>query len=295
MATPARLEAFDVLLWVCNGQHAGQVTAVSQPTISRAAHQVSASLGINLRKIRGEWHVNGDTHRLLEERQNHQAARLAGEAPTRLEAGAISSHLLAHPAPLGWVLGRADAINLPRSLTLLKDRVIDAWLCTSAIDLPAEAQQSLAVFEIYRAPLRLVASAHHPLARERGLNGADLTAFPSVALQDDWYPNSAARLRQHGLWSAPRQLTHHRSQHWEGRTADGHTLAYASPLTLARHPRLTPLDYELGLDHAMALVVMREWMDHPRIHQLVEELRLRLSRLQREEARLDEAPFKMAA
>ncbi|MBM5818313.1 MAG: LysR family transcriptional regulator [Cyanobacteria bacterium K_Offshore_surface_m2_239] len=277
MVIPSRLEAFDVLLWVCNGQHAGQVTALSQPTISRAAHQTSECLGISLRKIRGEWHVNGDTLRLNEERQLHQAARLAGQGPTRLEAGALSSHMLADPAPRGWVLGRADAINQPRSLALLRDRVIDAWLCTSAIDLPAEVHANLSVFELYRAPLRLVASTDHPLTGERGLNSSDLSPFPSVALDGDWYPTSAARLREHGLWSSPRPLTHHRSQHWEGRTADGHTLAYASPLTLARQPGLAPLDFDLGLDHVLALVVLRDWANHARIQELLENLCLRLA------------------
>ncbi|MEB3259108.1 MAG: LysR substrate-binding domain-containing protein [Cyanobacteriota bacterium] len=279
MVTPSRLEAFDVLLWVCNGQHAGQVTTLSQPTISRAARHVSESLGINLRKIRGEWHINGDTRRLNQERGLHQAARWAGQGPMRLEAGAISSRRLADPAPPGWVLGRGDAINQPRSLALLRDRVIDAWLCTSAVDLPADAPSTLHVFELYREPLRLVASANHPLAREHGLNSADLAPFPSVALDSDWFPTSAAHLRNHGLWSAPRPMTHHRSQHWEGRTADGHTLAYASPLTLAHQPGLTPLDFELGLDHVLALVVLQDWANHPRTHDLLEELRRRLALL----------------
>jgi DNA-binding transcriptional LysR family regulator len=277
MVTPSRLEAFDVLLWVSNGQHAGQVAALSQPTISRAARQVSENMGISLRKIRGEWHVIGNTLRLNQERELHQAARWAGQAPTRLEAGAISSRRLADPAPPGWVLGRGDAINQPRSLALLRDRVIDAWLCTSAVDLPADAPSTLQVFELYREPLRLVASANHPLARERGLHSTDLAPFPSVALDSGWFPTSAAHLRNHGLWSAPRPMTHHRSQHWEGRTADGHTLAYASPLTLAHQPTLTPLDFDLGLDHVLALVVLRDWANHPRTHDLLEELRGRLA------------------
>ena len=284
MLMPARLEAFDVLLWVCNGHHAGRVTSLSQPTISRAAHHVSTSLGVNLRKIRGEWQVNGNTHNLAQERQLHQAARLAGEGQTRLEAGAISSRLLADPAPTGWVLGRDDAINQPRSLALLKQRVIDAWICTSALDLPDDASQTLAVLELYRTPLLLVASPHHPLAGERGLRAEDLSPFPSVALDGNWYPTSAARLRQHGLWNAPRRMSHHRSQHWEGRTADGHTLAYVSPLNLARNPALCPLDFDLGLDHLMALVVLRELVDHPRIQDLLQELRRRVAFLHPEAA-----------
>jgi len=284
MLNPARLEAFDVLLWVCNGHHAGRVTSLSQPTISRAAHQISETLGIHVQKVHGEWQVSGNTLRLSQERELHQACRFAGKGATRLEAGALSSRLLVDPTPAGWVLGRADAINQPRSLALLKQRVIDAWLCTSAIDLPEDPNQGLAVMEIYRTPLRLVASAHHPLASERGLNVDDLSPFPSVALDGDWYPTSAARLREHGLWNSPRRLSHHRSQHWEGSTADGHTLAYASPLTLARNPALCPLDFDLGLHHALALVVLRELVDHPRILDLLDDLRARVALLHPEGA-----------
>jgi hypothetical protein len=283
MLSPARLEAFDVLLWVCNGHQAGRVTALSQPTISRAAHHVSENLGVSLQKIRGEWQVAGNTSLLAEERQLHQTARLAGQARSRLEAGAISSRLLADPAPTGWVLGRADAINQPRSLILLKQRVIDAWLCASALDLPDDPMQTFAVMELYRTPLRLVANGSHPLAGERGLGVDDLSPFPSVALDGNWYPMSAAKLRQHGLWSAPRRLSHYRSHHWEGRTADGQTLAYASPLTVARNPSLCPLDFNLGLDHLLALVVLRELADHPRIQELLQEMRRRVALLQAEE------------
>ncbi|MFN9628788.1 MAG: LysR substrate-binding domain-containing protein [Cyanobacteriota bacterium] len=280
MIVPARLEAFDVLLWVCNGQHAGRITALSQPTVCRAAHQVSRRLGLTLQKVRGEWHVGGKSEDLPLERQLHQASRLAEKANLRLEAGALSSRLLADPAPTGWVLGRADAINQPRSLDLLKQRVIDAWICTSAIDLPDDPQQTFTVMELHRTPLRLVASANHPLASEQGLTADDLSPFPSVALDEDWYPTSAALLRSHGLWRDPRRLSHHRSQHWEGRTADGHTLAYASPLTLAHQPALRPIDFDLGLDHALALVVLRELADHPRIQELHRELRRRVGLLQ---------------
>ncbi|MEB3301955.1 MAG: LysR substrate-binding domain-containing protein [Cyanobacteriota bacterium] len=279
MLTPARLAAFDTLMWVSNGHHAGRVTALSQPTISRAAHQVSTALGLHLRKVRGEWQASDDTLRLSRERLLHQASRLAGSAPTRLEAGALSSRLLAEPAPAGWVLGREDAINLPRSRSLLQQRVIDAWLCTSALDLPPDPDQTLAVMDLHRQPLRLVAGPSHPLVGERGLSVADLAPFPSVALEGNWYPHSAARLLEQGLWSAPRRLSHHKSQHWEQSTADGHTLAYASPWTLARNSALHPLDFDLGLDHALALVVLRDLEDHPRIQELFEELGRRVALL----------------
>lgn len=103
------------------------------------------------------------------------------------------------------------------------------------------------VLELFRAPLQLVASAQHPLAQEQGLRATELVLFPSVALEGNWYPRSAAQLQEQGLWRDPRRLNHYRSRHWEGRTADGQTLAYASPLMLMRNPSLHPLDFDLGV------------------------------------------------
>lgn len=279
MVNLAQLEAFDGLLWVGNGHQAGRLSSLSQPTISRAAHQVAKSFGLSLHKIRSEWHLAGDTRPLAQERQRHQVERLDGKGSLRLEAGAISSRALADPPLASWILGRPDAINLPRSLDLLKQRVIDAWICTSAQDLPTD-QGEMEVVELSRTRLQLVASPDHPLVEERGLRPADLSQFPSVGLEGKWFPVSEAHLRGHGLWSKPRRLNHYKSHHWEGRTADGHTLAYASPLMLAHNPALCPLDYDLGLEQSVALVVLKEHASHPRIQELREELKARVKLLQ---------------
>lgn len=217
MVTPAQLEAFDLLLWVGIGEEAARISSLSQPTISRSAHHVAQTLGLTLRKVRSEWQLAGEESRLAQARTRHQQSRLQGKGRLRLEAGALSSRLVAEPAPAGWILGRPDAINQPRSLGLLHQRVIDAWICTSALDLPDGPElEDLAVLELFRMPLRLVASRHHPLAGRKGLQAADLSPFPSVALADHWYPRSAAQLQKHGLWRNPRHLNHHPPQHWEG-------------------------------------------------------------------------------
>lgn len=279
MVTPAQLKALDGLLWVGSGQHAGRLTAHSQPTISRAARNGVVSLGLTLQKVRSEWHVVGDSQAMAGERQLQQSQRLEGTGRLRLEAGAISSRALAEQPLAGWVLGRPDAINQPRSLDLLKQRVIDAWICTSAQDLPADPGET-EVVELFRAPLRLVANPEHPLAWEQGLRSADLCQFPSVGLDGNWYPRSAAHLRELGLWRNPRPLNHYKSHHWEGRTGDGRTLAYASPLMLARNPGLCPLDFALGLEQSLALVVRKDIKNHPSIQALLEELNQRLGILQ---------------
>jgi DNA-binding transcriptional LysR family regulator len=152
------------------------------------------------------------------------------------------------------------------------------------LDLPQKAQQTIRVLELYRTPLRLVASTSHPLARTSRLSAVDLSNFPSVALEANWYPTSAAHLRAHGLWSDPRRLNHHKSPHWEGRTADGTTLAYASPLTVERNPALCSLDFDLGLEQSLGLVVLKEHAGHPRIQDLHHELRARVATLQQKPA-----------
>ncbi|MEB3243798.1 MAG: LysR substrate-binding domain-containing protein [Cyanobacteriota bacterium] len=276
MVNQARLDALDGLLWLGNGTHAARLTSLSQPTISRGAHQAADHFQLGLRKIRGEWQLQGDSTALEAERQHFQQLRFNGEAGLRLEAGAISSRCLAEPPPEPWILGRADAINQPRSLALLRERVIDAWICTSAQDLPWDSGEDIAQLDLFRAPLRLVASRHHPLVGQPGLTPSDLSSFPSVALASDWYPHSAAQLRSHGLWGNPQPQYHYRSHHWEGRTADGRTLAYASPVMLARNPRLHLLDFDLDLEQVVALVVLREHICHPRIQELQDELERRV-------------------
>ena len=284
MVNLAQVEALDLLLWVGNGQQAGRISSLSQPTISRGAHHVARTLGLSLQKVCSEWHVAGDSSSLALERQLQQLGRLEGRGPLRLEAGAVSSRALADPPLPSWVLGRPDAINQPRSLDLVRQRVIDAWICTSALDLPEESGQEVTVLELFRAPLQLVASAQHPLAQEQGLRATELVLFPSVALEGNWYPRSAAQLQEQGLWRDPRRLNHYRSRHWEGRTADGQTLAYASPLMLMRNPSLHPLDFDLGVQQSVALVVLSEIADHQRIQELLQTLQQRVGLLQPGEA-----------
>ena len=64
-----------------------------------------------------------------------------------------------------------------------------------------------------------------------------------------------------------------------GRTADGQTLAYASPWMLAQNPELCPLDFNLHLEQCLALVVRREHAELPPMQKLHGELQRRVERL----------------
>jgi DNA-binding transcriptional LysR family regulator len=279
MIAPEVLQGFDLLLWLGNGRVAAAHNGCSQPTISRQAREVADLLQLSLRKRNGAWQVYGDTTLLAFERQLHQLHRLLGRAPLRLEIGAVSGRLLGLPAPPGWIAGPPDRLDLPRSLELLRQRVIDAWITPAADDLPELEGADWHCFELYSAPVWLVAAPDHPLVGCSRLPSEDLLAFPSAGLEGGWYPRSEAHLRTRGLWSEPRRVTSYEPHQWDGRTADGRTLAYASPPMLTLNPGLRRLDHDLKLRHRAALVVSEDHAEAEPIQRLKQELHHRTAAL----------------
>jgi DNA-binding transcriptional LysR family regulator len=279
MISPEVLQGFDLMVWLGNGRDAAAHNGCSQPTISRQARQVADLLGLNLQKLGGKWRVRGDTTLLAFERQLHQLHRLLGRAPLRLEIGAVSGRMVGLPAPPGWIAGPSDQIDLPRSLELLRARVIDAWITPAADDLPATDDPDWRRFDLYAAPVWLVASPDHPLMGHSWLKATDLKRFPSAGVQGGWYPHSEAHLRALGLWSKPLPLNRYDVARWDGRTADGHTLAYASPPMLRLNPSLRRLPYNLSLTQRTALVVHSDLAQASPILLLQEELERRTQAL----------------
>lgn len=281
MVGSEELQAFDLLLWLGSGREVSLRCGRSQPTVSRYAHRAAERLDLSMFKKDGQWHVNGDAPFLAMERQTHQLNRLLGREPLRIEAAAVSGPRLLEPCPRGWICGRSNQINLPHSLGLLRDRVIDAWISTSVIDLPAHDIEGLQLIQLYRNPIWLVADPQHPLCQERGLRREDLRRFPSVGLRGGWYPVSQEHLRSRGLWSRPLRVQRYTRGQWEGRCADGLTLGYASPLMLALNPSLQRLDHELGFDNGTALLVHQDCADSAPVAELVAELQRRSRELMR--------------
>jgi hypothetical protein len=275
MISPDELQALDLLIWLRTGKLAGHHLGCNQSTISRRVEQVQRVLQVDLKRVRGEWWVHGNTLLLELERQVHQLYRCLGRAPLRLEAGFPVSSRLLHPAPHGWITGLHDEIGPRRSLRLLRYRIIDAWLATSVDELPADVMEEFAVFDLYRAPVHLMAAADHPLASERGLTQADLERFPSVALPQGWYPRTADHLRSQGLWNMPERAGRYDESSWEARLSEDLTLFYATPHLRERGPHLVPLDWDLGLHAVESLVVHQTLLEQPAIAHLVEEIRRR--------------------
>ena len=279
MIGPEELQGFDLLVWLGNGRAAASRSRCSQPTISRQAREVAERLHLSLQKVGGEWLVRGDTTLLSYERQLHQLHRFLGRASLRLEIGAVSGRLLGLPPPEGWIAGPPDRIHLPRSLRLLRERVIDAWITTAADDLPHPPDPCLQRFDLYTAPIWLVAAADHPLIGVAELSRDDLLSFPSAGVSGGWLPRTETHLRARGLWSHPLRIDRYEKRHWDGRTGDGQTLAYASPLMLNLNPSLQRIDHDLALDSNTALVVHRDHADAEPVLQLRAELHRRTQAL----------------
>ena len=156
---------------------------------------------------------------------------------------------------------------MERPLQLLRERVIDAWIGSYQPDLP-EHDPELAVVDLCRTPVHLVAAADHPLVGRSGLTDQDLDPFPSLALPSGLFPKTEAVLRSHGLWQNRVRMKRFRPELWQGRTEDQVTLTYASSLALQAMPGLVRLDYDLGLISGEALVVRRDLQHQPSLQEL---------------------------
>jgi DNA-binding transcriptional LysR family regulator len=110
------------------------------------------------------------------------------------------ARLLAHPLPEGWIGGCYDHIGVQRPIQLLRERVIDAWLCDADDDLPPPAgRPDLALHPLWRNPVTLHAAPGHPLARERGLSAGDLRCFPCLDIPAGGFERSRSLLHRLGL------------------------------------------------------------------------------------------------
>ena len=279
MIGPEELQALDLLIWQRTGQQAAALCHCNQSTISRRVAHVLKVFDLRLQRVGREWQLSGFHQLLAMERLVHQHYRLAGHGPLRLEVGYIAAPLLATPPPPGWTIGPGDRMGRFLPLAMLEQGVIDAWITSSPIDLPSEEAMGCVVVPLNWAPVWLMASADHPLNGIRGIRRSDLDRFPSLALPEGWYPHMESVLRGQGLWTDPVRMARYDRASWDGRTADGVTLTYATPLMASLNPALHRLEWDLGFRNGEALVVRRDLAEHPAIAVLLEDLRRRVQRL----------------
>ncbi|NCV91509.1 MAG: hypothetical protein EBW30_01510 [Synechococcaceae bacterium WB7_3xG_012] len=279
MFDPFGLSCLDYLIWLRSGQEATLRLSCSQSTISRNAKAVAESLGLDARKLEGEWSLDGDLSLLNAEREVHQFARWQRNDALRIDGiyGAGAPYLEGLSDP--WVCGRSNFMGIPYPMVLLSQSILDVWIGCYP-DLP-EDDDRFAVIPLSRYPAYFLVDRAHPLLESPGdLTLEDLRGFPVLSLPDGAFPKMQQHLKGLGLARTPVGTTRHDPRRWEGRTEDQLTISYGSPHTVACFAGAkVALPLSTGLTLGDSLVVKRRFADSDAFVQLVAQLRARAQSL----------------
>jgi DNA-binding transcriptional LysR family regulator len=275
------LAALDALHWLRTGDEVYQRFGYSESTVSRQCRKCLKLFGLSQQRIAGEWCIVGDPHLLQLERRVHQLARWLGRRPLRLEATYWSGPLLATPAPAGWLLGLCNIVGVERNFQLVRDRIVDVFLA-GLPDLPDPDDPDLTAIVLADLPVFYVARPNHPLVGQATLSVDQIAQFPSLGLPDGAYPRVEAALKGIGLWNDPVRMGRYRRDHWEGRAEAELMVGYGTSLSLeVSGGQLVRLPLELPFRSGEALVVRRDYAEHPQLLALKHCLLERLGQLAR--------------
>lgn len=271
-----QLMALDGLQWLGSGEAVAQRTGMSQATVSRACRTVLKTFALQIERRQGELELLGDQTLLRLERQVHQQARLAGRRPLRLEATYWSAPTLCSSLPAGWLLGRSNIVGIRRNVQLLQDAVVDAWLA-GLPDLPTADHPDLMAVPLSTMPVFFTCAPGHPLLQRTTLTLDDIAQFPSLALPSGSYPLVEQSLKAIGLWNDGVRMTRYRRDLWEGKAESALVVGYGTPLSMeVSGGALCRLPLLLPFASGDALVFRRALAGSPRLHQLVDHLRVRV-------------------
>ena len=266
------LEAFDALLWLRAAEQVERRYGTTEATTSRYRKRCLKLFGLTMERRQGEWELIGDTRLLLRERQVHQEARWRGYRPLRLEGTYWSAPLLSSPALEGWLLGVSNIVGVRRTFQLVEERIVDA-LITGLPDLPTNRTPDLVAIPIIRMPVFFVVAPGHPLLGRDQLSVEAIAEFPSLALPEGSYPLVEQALRSLGLWNDGVRMARYRRDLWEGRAEQELVVGYGTALSLAvSGDTLCRLPLQLPFASGDALVVRREYAQHPSLQALLVEL-----------------------
>lgn len=278
------LEAFDALLWLRAADQVQSRYGTSEATTSRYRKRCLELFGLAMERRQGEWELIGDTTLLLRERQVHQEARWRCYRPLRLEATYWSAPLLTAPPLPGWVLGVSNIVGVRRTFQLVEQRIVDA-LVIGLPDQPTAKTPDLLSIPIVRMPVFYLVAPGHPLLSRPRLSVADVAEFPSLALPEGSYPLVEQALRRLGLWNDGVRMARYRRDLWEGRAEQELVVGYGTSLSLeASGDTLCRLPLQLPFSSGDALVVRREYGQHPQLQALLAQLRDRYAPMVRKYA-----------
>jgi len=235
--------------------------------------------GVELERVKGEWHVLGDPTMLLLERRVHQTARWMGYRPLRLEATYWSGPLLCTPAPDKWVLGLSNIVGIQRNFQLVRERIVDACI-TGLPDVPADDDEDLVSINLSSMPVFFVCSPGHPLAEVPNLAFDDIAKFPTLGLPVGSYPRVEASLKSIGLWNEYVRMSRYQRDLWEGKSEAELTIGYGTALSMAiSGGNLVRLPLDLPFSSGESIVIHREFAEHQETTFLCDLLMSRLERL----------------
>lgn len=284
-----QLMALDGVQWLGSGEAVANRYGISQATVSRACRRVLKRFDLQIERQNGELELIGDQTLLRLERQVHQQARLAGHRPLRLEATYWSAPTLCADLPAGWLLGRSDIVGVRRNVQMLEDGIVDAWIA-GLPDLPTADQPDLTAVPLSRMPVFFTCAPGHPLLERQRLTVADIAQFPTLALPSGSYPLVERALQAIGLWNDGVRMTRYRRDLWEGKAEAELVVGYGTPLSMQiSGGSLCRLPLQLPIVSGDALVFRRELADSPRLQQLLNHLRAKVSQLAQMDAEIEPA------
>lgn len=266
------LDAFDHLIWLRTGERAAAVMGCNQSTISRHSSRCQQIFQLKLKRVASEWQLSGETDLLSAQRKLHQRYRWERGLPLRLEAQHWMRDIYASWQLPDWTKGNLNYLEYERPLQLLKDRIIDAWLC-GAPDVPDDP--GLSCVQLFDVPMLLAAPSGHPLLRRQGpLSLTDVAAYPLLPLPQMAFPVFQARLAELGLVGDAAAARSAASQaEAEGVSFEQRCLGIASALTLPLYgPDYQALPVEIPIHFGDVLVVRTEFAGHRRHLQLRDSL-----------------------
>lgn len=273
MVTLDGLEALDHLIWLRTGARAAEALGCNQSTISRHAARCQKVFAIRLVRRAAEWQVRGETTLLHAERRLHQNYRWEAGLPLRLDAQHWLRDLYGSCQLPGWKTGNMNYLEYERPRELLKQHIIDAWLCC-APDIPDDPE--LTCVQLSEMPMQLLVKQGHPLLRRTApLTIVEASAYPLLPLPQGAFPVFEAKLASLG-WNQPAAAARQRcAEQPEGETLpieDLH-LGIASPLTRSLYgPDYRILPLTLPISFGDVLVVRSEFAQHPRYQELLVSL-----------------------
>lgn len=273
------LQALDDVIWLGSETLAADLSHCNQSTICRRAKQAAKIFSIHLIKIHNEWRISRPSNLLNLERHVHQLFRFQSNTRLRLECDHWVGQQFVAYVPGSWIHGQPHRIGIDKPMQLLQERVIDAWISSTISDLPAPDDPTYQVYALAEIPVEIACAMDHPLVHTKQLSRDDLLQFPSLALPSHLYPKFSSQMQSKGLWTEAANMRSYDFHQWEARAMGSLATIPINLLSTNANAQLTPLDFNVGINDCVAVVVRRDMAEQAAVHQLLGALQRWLAHL----------------